>query len=410
MSPAEYREKCSFVSKLGIGLHECGATTHRIERHLRNLCELLGIHGSFWLTPTSFTFCYWLEDETDQHIQVRRLQPADGDLGRLELIDTLVDRFESGELSFEEMKGGLSDIMTMPPAYGFFAQWVAAVLLSASFAVLVSDNLNDVLSAGMISVFLFFFLKKISGLPRFVDTVEIFAALISGLLATGISALGYEINIPFVILSAIIVYVPGLGLTTALSEIAHRELVSGTSKFVHAVMNLLKLYFGSVFGVTLGSLLWGEGVGEVLHGIENLPSWKTLPAVIIFALTHTVAFHVRPRQLPWCLLAAVIGFFVARMGEEHFGVAAGMFLGALAVALYANLFSNIRHIPGSIVLSGGLVLLVPGSKTYLILNSWITGEQMVESSSNVNQAVMIFISLVMGLLFANVLLPTKKSL
>jgi uncharacterized membrane protein YjjB (DUF3815 family) len=87
-----------------------------------------------------------------------------------------------------------------------------------------------------------------------------------------------------------------------------------------------------------------------------------------------------------------------------------MFLGAFAVGAYSNIYSHIRNAPASMVLSHGLILLVPGSKTYIILNSWITGEQMLESSSNGNQAFLIFISLVAGLLFANALVATRKSL
>jgi len=80
------------------------------------------------------------------------------------------------------------------------------------------------------------------------------------------------------------------------------------------------------------------------------------------------------------------------------------------VGAYSNIYSHIRNAPASMVLSHGLILLVPGSKTYIILNSWITGEQMLENSSNGNQAFLIFISLVAGLLFANALIATRKSL
>ena len=58
----------------------------------------------------------------------------------------------------------------------------------------------------------------------------------------------------------------------------------------------------------------------------------------------------------------------------------------------------------------GIVLLVPGSKTYMILNHWESGETIFPGAQSGNQALMVFIALTAGLLFSNALLPTQKSL
>jgi len=410
MSEEEYLNKAAFVSELGMALHECGASSHRIEKHLANLCALLQINGTFLITATSITFCYWLHDRTDQHIQIERVQPAGGDLGKLELIDALVDQVENGDRTFREARKDLTKILHMGPNYAHLTSLIAAVIISASFAALMSSNINNVIVSGLATIVIFYLTKLGGKSDRLSNTMEIVAAMLAGIMATGIAATGIKINVPFVILSTIVVFIPGLALTTALSEIASRDLVSGTSKLVHAVMNLFKLYFGSILGVGIGVLLWGSGAGESLHDIQNLPDWKTLPAIILLAVSLTITFNIRPQQMFWCLLAALIGFYIARTGEQNFGVAAGMFLGAFCVGIFANFYGNRRSIPSSIILSNGLVVLVPGSKTYLLLNAWITGEQIVDSSTNGTQAFLIFISLVIGLLFANAVLPTKKSL
>lgn len=410
MSEEEYLNKAALVSELGIALHDCGASSHRIEKHLTNLCVILRINGTFLITATSITFCYWLHDRTNQHIQIERVQPAGGDLGKLELIDALVDQVESGDRSFRDARGDLKQILDMGPQYGHITSLIATVVLSASFAALLSFNVNNVIVAGLATIVIFYLTKLGEKSDRLSNTIEIVAAMLAGVMATGIAAAGVKINVPFVILSTVVVFIPGLALTTALSEIASRDLVSGTSKLVHAVMNLFKLYFGSILGVGIGAMLWGAGAGESLHNIHNLPHWKTIPAVLLLAASLTISFNIRPQQMFWCLLAALIGFYISRSGEQHFGVAAGMFLGAFCVGIFSNFYANSRGIPSSIILSGGLVVLVPGSKTYLLLNSWITGEQVMDHSTNGTQAFLIFISLVVGLLFANAVLPTKKSL
>ncbi|MGB0775077.1 MAG: threonine/serine ThrE exporter family protein, partial [Akkermansiaceae bacterium] len=410
MSEQDYLKKTAFVSALGLGLHRCGATCHRIERHLSNLCELLGIHGTFLMTPTSFTFCYWLNDPTNQHIQIERVEPCEGDFGKLALLDSLVVKFEKKEWSFEQMCQGLEQALNQPANYRPWAHCLAWVALAMSFAALLSNNPANILSAGAMTVVIFFVSRLVGSSSRMVEAQEVIAAMTAGFTSMAIAGCGVPINAPFVTLSTVIVFIPGIALTVALSEVAHRSLISGVSNLVHSVMNLFKLYFGAIIGIAMGGLAWGLRVEDTLRPVQHLPSFAVLPAVIVLASSLCVVLNVRPRQIHWCLVSALIGFYVSQTGEAYFGVAAGMFLGALSVGVYANAFANIRNIPGSIVLTGGLVMLVPGSKTYIILNSWMTGEEILGHQTNINQALLIFISLVAGLLFANAILPTKKSL
>ena len=58
----------------------------------------------------------------------------------------------------------------------------------------------------------------------------------------------------------------------------------------------------------------------------------------------------------------------------------------------------------------GIVLLVPGSGTYMILNRWVSGETIQPVATSGSQALMVFNALIAGLLFSNALLPTQKSL
>ena len=57
----------------------------------------------------------------------------------------------------------------------------------------------------------------------------------------------------------------------------------------------------------------------------------------------------------------------------------------------------------------GIILLVPGSKIYSLLNHWVSGETMLPNESG-GKALMALVSLIAGLLFSNALLPPRKSL
>ena len=110
----------------------------------------------------------------------------------------------------------------------------------------------------------------------------------------------------------------------------------------------------------------------------------------------------------WGILAAFIAFGFSKWGELQFGIFPGLFIGALAVGIYSNLFARITRGPGSILMTQGIILLVPGSKIYSILNHWVLGETLPGESGG--KALMAFVTLIAGLLFSNALLPARKSL
>ena len=84
--------------------------------------------------------------------------------------------------------------------------------------------------------------------------------------------------------------------------------------------------------------------------------------------------------------------------------------GAFALGIFANAFTRIANQPATIVAMHGLIVLVPGSKTYIGLNSFMTGQDFVKADHLGQEVFLIFMSLVAGLIFANVVMPTKKAL
>jgi uncharacterized membrane protein YjjP (DUF1212 family) len=59
------------------------------------------------------------------------------------------------------------------------------------------------------------------------------------------------LNVGLSIISAIIIFVPGLSLTIALEEITSKNLVSGTAKLFDAIISFfIKQFFGVILGLT----------------------------------------------------------------------------------------------------------------------------------------------------------------
>lgn len=395
--------------KLGRALHECGASSQRIERHLMNVTRMLGLSGSFLFTPTNFICAFWEDDELDQIVHIERVEPAELNLGRLWEIDRLVETIADDKLGISEGMLRLRELNEAPMNYSIAGNALSWALTGGSFAALLSASLLDCLAATLISLVLYGIVRLSGASAAWKPVVLILAPFASGIMAGALAAAGLGVNAPFVILSSIIIFIPGLALTVALTEISTGHLISGSSRLVDAVMSLLKLFFGAISGMAVVSFLWAARVQEQ-WSLGVMPDWRVWPAVAGLSLGLGIAFNIPARKMGWGLLSAAIAYVTASVGSSWFGMYAGMFIGALAVGLYSNLFSRITRGPGSILMTHGIILLVPGSRTYMILNHWVSGEDILPGPGGANQALMVFVALIAGLLFSSALLPTKKSL
>ena len=232
-------------------------------------------------------------------------------------------------------------------------------------------------------------------------------AVARAIAACAIARIDPNINIPVVILSSIIIFIPGLALTLGLAELAARDLISGTARIMDASMLLFKLYFGAVLGMAIGKAFFGEAI---YIEPEGLPRWAIWSAVPILSMALVFIFKARMQDSPWGVLAGIVAFFSAMLGGHFFGDSVGIFFGALAVGVYSNLYARWMKAPASIALLQGIVILVPGSKTYIGLNALISGETMLNQSHIGSQIFLIFMSLIAGLIFANVVVPPRRTL
>lgn len=411
LDPDDFRQRTRFIIKLGRALHDCGASSERIERHLANVTAMLGLHSSFLVSPTTFTCAFWEEDDLDQFVHIERVEPADYNLGRLWEIDHLVESIEQGKTNFSEALDSLKRLNEAPPCYSFTVNTLSWILTGGSFAMLLSANPWNAALSAVISVLIFLIVTFTSGHPGWKPVATIIGALTAGFLASAIAAAGLPINPPLVVLSSIIIFIPGLALTVALTEISAGHLISGCSRLVDAIMTLLKLFFGAVSGIAITRFFFNS-VPQVFGSVEDLPdlpAWRVWPALIGLAISLGIGLNIPRRRIGWGILAVIIAFSSATLGENLFGMFAGVFLGSLAVGLYANLFSRLTRGPGSVLMTYGVIVLVPGSKVYSILNHWVSGETILPAQSG-STALMAFVALTAGLLFSNAFLPARKSL
>jgi uncharacterized membrane protein YjjP (DUF1212 family) len=404
----DFTHKRKFIVKLGKMLHKYGTPAYRLEAHLHELTTHLGLKGSFIISPTSMTFVLWTHGHEQEYTHASRVNPGDLDLGALSRTDELADQVLQGKVSINEADALLDVIDNRPSSYGKLATAVAMMASGGAFAMLMATSWNDVLWSALLSLLVYLFILWAAYSPRIANMLEPLVALAAGIGACAISSyIDPGINIRLAVLSAIIAFIPGLALTIGFAELAARHLVSGNARIMDAMMLLFKLYFGALLGIEIGFALFGVVDFVKPEPISRHFAWL---AVGILVGSLVVLFKSRGKYTLWSMAAGFIAYGTSYTGAMLFDATIGAFLGAFAVGLYSNLFTRLANAPAVIVAMHGLIVLVPGSKTYIGLNSLISGQDFVVSDRVGQQTFLILMALVAGLIFANVALPPKKSL
>lgn len=408
MDTHEFIQIRKFIVKLGKMLHKYGTPAFRLEAYLTEVATYLGVRSSFIATPTSITFVLWSDRHEDEYNSAVRLQPGDLDLNSLSRTDELAMELLAGKLTLAQADQQLDVIDALPSPYGKLQTFLAFGLATAAFAMLMGASLAEIAWSGALGLVSFIWCIWATRSKRVNLMLEPVTSFVSGILACAISRyIDPGINIPLIVLSSVIILVPGLALTMGLAELASRNMVSGTARIMDAIMQLFKLYFGAFLGVAIGFTLFGE---NQYQPATSLPYWATWLAVLLLGVALIAIFRTRRRHVLWGLTASFVAYGATVGSAMVMDQSLSTFVGAFALGIFSNLFTRLVNQPATIVAMHGLIVLVPGSKTYIGLNSFISGKSFVQADHIGQEVFIIFMSLVAGLIFANVVLPTKKAL
>ncbi|MBD1583017.1 threonine/serine ThrE exporter family protein [Pseudoalteromonas sp. S16_S37] len=408
MNTATFTQKRKFIVKLGKMLHKYGTPAYRLEAHLMEVATHLGLKSSFVMSPTSVTFVIWTEGHEEEYTHVARVEPGDHDLGSLADTDDVVNKMLSGQLTVEQADADLEAISKQKAPYNKLMTGFAFSVSGAAFAMLMGTSWNDVLWSGVLSILVYMFVLWSTRSKRVTHMLEPLVAIMAAIGACAVSSyVDPSVNIRLVVLSAIIVFIPGLALALAFAELSSRHLVSGTARVMDSLMQLFKLYFGAFLGISIGFSLFG--ITDFVQPTP-LPKWTAWLAILLLCSSLIIIFRTKLKHASWSIASGFIAYAASISAAVYFDYSIGAFVGAFAVGVFSNLFNRIVNAPASIVAMQGLIVLVPGSKTYIGLNSLIEGQSFVHAEHIGQQTFLIFMSLVAGLIFANVALPPKKAL
>lgn len=397
-------ENRRFLVKLGRALTRLGTPAHRLESSLELVAEALGLEAQLFSAPTMLMVS--VGPAGAQHTLMFRVEPGEIDLGKLVQVDEVAQGVGQGRMSTAEGEAALDAIDVAPARYGPKLVLPAWAVVSAAVARFLGGRWEDALVAGAIGITIGALSIALGRKPAGARVFDLMASFFAAI-AAGVAAIHTGTTMQITLLAGLIVLLPGLGITTAITELATRNLVSGTARLTAAAIVFMQLAFGVGLGDRLVRFLFGSQP-TVLPQIP-LAWWLEAGLLGISLVALAILFRAQTRNFGWIIAAGAIGFYGARLGAHITGPELGAGLGGLAVALFGNIYARSDRGPALVPIVPGILLLVPGSIGFRSLTSMMR-DDVVSGVDTAFTMFLVAVSIVAGLLFANVLVPPRRSL
>ncbi len=399
-----------FIKLMARRLHEYGAGAHRLETAVSSVAEELGIRCSVFSNPTSIflTFSGFEQDEDELVLpaQLIRVSPGDIDVGRLTDVDEISGQVANGLLTVSDGVKRLKNVASRPSGFSFPAHLLSWAATGMAVSAMLNSSWIDIAIAALLGAFTGMMTMRWGQHLQQIGSFEPIIAAAVTTLAYLLSHLLGGSQVPHIVIGALIILMPGLNLTVAITELATGHLSSGTSRFAGASVVLIKLALGVVLATQLMTLL---GFDTTPGDQPTAPEWFIWCSVLIAGVSFAILFEVLHKDIIAVILTAVATFAINRYCSLLISPDVGIFIAALMVASASNLFSRVTARPAVIMRLPGIILLVPGSLGYRSLTLLFSHDMEAGLQAAVGVAT-VLASLVGGLLLGNTLVQPRRSL
>lgn len=397
-------DRVEFLMVIARALGTYGTSAHRLEDALSACAQRLGLEASIFSTPTSVFLS--IEDGEDRTTVLSRIIPGDVQLAKLVKLDELIERVSAGVLTPTEGVRATKEVLDEPSPYATWLEVLCYGIVSGNACVFLGGGVREIAAAGVIGLTIGVLIQLAGKNREFARLIEFGSGLLAAFLAYALGSTFGSYNAPISVIAGLIILLPGFTLTVSMSELATRNIVSGSARLIGSLMVLLIISFGVAVGNQIAT--------RFIPGFETAPStalppWIIPIGAIVGASCFVVLFRARLQDLLMMTIAAIVALYSAKLGAIALGDQIGIAFAAVCVGILSNLFARLADRPAAIVTLPGLLILVPGSVGFRSLAAFLDNDTL----GGIQTAISVFIiavSIVVGLLLANIIVQPRKAL
>ncbi|KAI8323478.1 DUF1212-domain-containing protein [Martensiomyces pterosporus] len=340
-----------------------GSPLHYLEDNLSRLAHLLDLEMTASTVPGLILLSF--EDSITHTSETKIIRCSNGwDMHRLDQTNHLLRRVVHSKMEVMDAVKELEKIMTAPPIYAWYWQVLNWGVISWSLClVCFGGSWTDSgisFALGLVAGFMNLAAGKYSGYTNF---FEVSVSILSGLLAAALSEWSC---FGATALSATVVLLPGLVMTTGVIELSSRHMMAGTVRIFYALLLAFILAYGLLIGAEIYNKIAGNQVQSNamldLTKCNSLTKWSWFGTFPLGIISISILVNIHWRH--WFTVTTIAGMtyglfwlFKFQLGLDDLATVVASF----ALGLVSNTWSKITGQTAYMILLPGEMFLVPGS-------------------------------------------------
>ncbi len=344
----------------------CGGDVRRVEETITRICSAFGaIHIEAFTITSVIVASVCMPDGTRSQ-QMRRVHGNSNNLSTLETINSISRNLCAGKLTLAEAREAVTEARRKM-AYPLWVYYLGAIFAAGGFAVFFGGSLLDGVAAALCGVVVTWLDKHVFSNANQV-AVTALSSFIAGLVAAFLVLGGVGDNVEKVMIGAIMLLIPGVALSVSLQDLFGGELLSGTLRFVHAILLALSV----ALGFSLSMIVFRGQLPVVVSAAPH--DFVVLLTGVIGTIGFSLVFSTKLRHLPFCALSGFLSCLLYLIALHYWncGVFLSNMIGAAAGGFFSAVCSRLRKAPRNIFIIAAMIPLVPGSGLYYTMDSIVS--------------------------------------
>ncbi len=387
------------TTQLGYLLAMSGAETFRVEETVTRIFAAYGIQAEVFAIPNCLTIS--LETESQQPLtRMRRIGHHGTDLDSVERYNHLSRKICSEKPDPAVALQWVTEAEKSRKRYSFPIHIIGSILCSTGFILVYGGSVSDAICAflcGLAAGVIGYILDSMK-VNAFFSTIA--SAFVIALIAYIYRILGFAHNTDGIIISSLMLLVPGLLFTNALRDIIYGDTNSGINRIVQVLLIGVAIALGT--GAAWNCLL-PFGCGDIIKTPAFHDIWLESITTIVACFGFCVIFNIHGKGMILCAFGGGLTWALFRY-VDHWGLdlIEAYFIATLFAAAYAEIMARVRKYPAISYLVVSIIPLLPGAGVYRSTACVLVGD-MDGFSSNSMQTISIAGAIAVGILIISTL-------
>jgi uncharacterized membrane protein YjjP (DUF1212 family) len=351
-----------FLFRLGQSYLASGEQTALVELYLRRIASAHGMRRSRVVAFPTALFII-VHDGSAERVTLAEAPTVTLRLDQISEVYTLGEAAQRGEVSAGEGLERLTALLRKPPRFGPVVVVAGHTILTVGLALVLMPALRNLAAAAVLGALV----GALSVLNRGRPILAAPLSVVSAALVSVLVFLALKYNLPvdpqYALVPPLVTFLPGAMLTFGMVELAYGDMVSGSSRLITGLVELLLL----AFGLAAGAVLVGyspENLADAARESVAAPWGLAAPwvGVVVFWIGVYLTFSAPRNAFWWMLLVLLLAFAAQQLTTKFVGKEISGFFGTLVATPAGYLIQKrFQGPPSMVTFLPSFWLLVPGA-------------------------------------------------